>query len=93
MSNQANQVDQANQANLANLANQASRAKQPKSYSQAVTNNLPKQTQLQTNKTNQTASLKQTIKADYKTRRVVVELQKILQSKTLNAVKFRNSIN
>ena len=90
-SNQANQADL--QANQANQANQASRAKQPKSYSQAVANNLPKQTQPQTSKTSQTANLKQAIKANYKARKVVVELQEILQDKTLNAVKLRNNIN
>ena len=74
LGNATNQANQASQANQANQANQASKAKQPKSYSQAVANNLPKQTQLQTSKTSQTASLKQAIKADYKARRVVVEL-------------------
>ena len=86
-SNQANQADQANQTN------QASRAKQPKSYSQAVANNLPKQTQLQTSKTSQTVDSKQVIKADYKARRVIVELQTILQNKTVNVMKLRNNIN
>ena len=56
-------------------------------------NNLLKQTQLQINKTSQTANLKQAIKVNYKARRVVVELQKILQSKTFNKVKLRNNIN
>ena len=93
MLNALNQANQANQADQANQANQASRAKQLKSYSQAVANNLSKQTQLQTSKISQIASLKQAIKADYKARRVVVELQEILQSKTLNAVKLRNNIN
>ena len=58
-----------------------------------MVNNLPKQTQSQTSKINQTAGSKQVIKVDYKARRVVVELQAILQSKTVNVVKFRNNIN
>ena len=44
-------------------------------------------------KTNQTASLKQAIKADYKIRKVIVKLQEFLQNKTLNAVKLKDNIN
>ena len=43
-----------------------------------MVNNLPKQTQSQTSKINQTTGSKQAIKADYKVRRVVVELQATL---------------
>ena len=49
--------------------------------------------QSQISKISQTATSKQAIKVDYKTRRVIIELQETLQGKTLNAVKLKNNIN